>query len=178
MTLYDEVIQIPLLLKGPKVNETPWPLAGTANADFAREIDLAPTLLHFAGVEPDPAMSGKSLLAEDETLANADIAYTYSEIDLDNNVMQSTRTHEAKVILANPDNPRGLAPVECYDLSQDPLEQHNLAENGVPCNPDLEKLTRKMMEFSRGNAAEPGVQKTLSDEQEEQLRGLGYLGAE
>ena len=56
-----------------------------------------------------PAPSTEPLLAEE---------------DLEGNRLTSIRTGDWKLITANPDNPRGLAPIELYDLGDDPREQH------------------------------------------------------
>jgi N-acetylglucosamine-6-sulfatase len=54
---YEETIRIPLLVRFPKLVK-----AGTAPAEMALSIDLAPTLLEAAGLPPAPAVQGRSLL--------------------------------------------------------------------------------------------------------------------
>lgn len=170
-TLFDELIHVPALLKLPKGDK-----AGTVNTDFARHIDIGPTLLHFAGAKPDAAMQGKSLLADDGSFTNKDISRVYAENDFENNVMQSLRTRECKVIKANQDNPRSRAPLEVYDVGKDAKEQTNLAGQNVTCEKDLLPLLNQMIDYVRGKTAEPKETKGMSSEQVEQLKGLGYLG--
>jgi arylsulfatase len=172
-TLFDELIRVPLLLKFPRPAK-----AGAVNTDFARHIDLGPTLLGFAGAKPDAAMPGKSLVAEGGAFTNKDIGFVYAENDFENNILQSARTRDAKVIHANPDNPRGRAPVEYYDLAKDPSERTNLAGTGIPRETALSKLIGDMLGFIQGHAAEPRNAAAISSEQRDQLQGLGYLGAE
>jgi arylsulfatase A-like enzyme len=56
LTLYQEVVAVPLLLRGPGVP------AGTADEPVDL-VDLVPTLLELAGLAPAGGMAGRSLLA-------------------------------------------------------------------------------------------------------------------
>ena len=172
-TLFDELIRVPAILKLPKEEK-----AGAVNAGFARHIDVAPTLLHFAGATPDPAMPGKSVFTPNGEFANQDVGFVYAENDFENNVLQSIQSRECKVIHANSDNPRGHAPVEVYDLARDSKELTNIAGRNNPCEAELDPLLEQMNAFTKGNAAEPVAASRISTEQEDQLRGLGYLGNE
>jgi arylsulfatase A-like enzyme len=171
--VFDEIIRVPTLLKLPKGEK-----AGTVNADFARHIDIGPTLLSFAGAKPAPAMQGKSLFADSGAFANQDIPFVYAENDFENNVLQTVRTRECKVIHSNADNPRNRAPVEAYNVGKDPKEQVNLTGQNNSCETELDALIGKMVNFIKGNAAEPKATSHISSEQSDQLRGLGYLGNE
>ncbi len=170
-TLFDELLHVPFLLKLPKSAH-----AGERNGGLGRHVDLAPTLLQLAGAPALPNAAGQSVLAPDGAFANDAIKFTYAENDFENNVLQAVRTQETKVIHANPDNPRKQPPVSYYDLAKDPLEQHNLAASGAPCDPALDKLVTDMKAFARGQAAQPSMAGALSDDQKSQLEGLGYLG--
>ena len=172
-TLFDELIRVPLLLKLPKQDK-----AGTVNSDFARHVDIGPTLLHFAGAKPDPKMPGRAVIGADGAFTNKDIGFVYAENDFENNVMQSARTRDAKIIRANADNPRGHQPCEFYRLDQDPLERTPLECGAETGHAPLAELLDNMLAFTKGNTAEPSVAPRISDEQREQLKGLGYLGSE
>ena len=168
-TLFDELLRVPLIVKLP-ANAG----AGQHNAGFARHIDLAPTLLHLAGLQPDGKMPGKPLLEADGSFLNGDIAYVYAENDFENNVLQSVRTRTEKIILANADNPRKHAPREFYDLAADPHEKNNLAESGGARVDGVETLLNGMIGFIKTGAAEPAG-RAVSAEQKQQLDSLGYL---
>lgn len=173
LTLYDEQIGIPLMIKLPG-NQ----LAGETNAHMTRHVDLAPTLLQFAGLPPAPAMQGKSLfLADNLSAGNADGRITYSHLDFEGIVLQAARTMDAKLIKANEGNKRGLLPVELYDVATDPGETNNLAGQ----NPTLEEtmfgLIDQMQAAALENAVEPQAVADTSA-LEEELGALGYLGGE
>jgi arylsulfatase A-like enzyme len=115
-TLYEEAVHVPLKLKRPRE-----PKAGTRRTDLVRTLDIAPTLLAAAGLPAAPSFQGIDLFTgtvEEPLLA---------EEDFEGNRLTSFRPDNWKLIVANPGNPRGLAPQELYDLAVDPLEQNNLA---------------------------------------------------
>jgi len=169
-TLFDELVRIPLMVKLPSNAG-----AGQHNTGFARHIDLAPTLLRLAGLQPDANMPGKPLLEADGSFLNGDIAYVYAENDFENNVLQSVRTRTEKIIHANPDNPRKHAAREFYDLTADPGEKNNLAESGGPRVEGVETLLDGMIAFIKTGAAKPAAT-VISEEQKQQLDSLGYMG--
>jgi N-acetylglucosamine-6-sulfatase len=54
---YEETIRIPLLVRYPRLVRP-----NTTNDQMALSLDLAPTVLEFAGLQPDAAIQGRSLL--------------------------------------------------------------------------------------------------------------------
>jgi arylsulfatase A-like enzyme len=115
-SLYEEQVHVPLFIK-----RAAEPAAGTVRNDIARTLDIAPTLAAAAGLPVPESFQGVDLFTDtvDEPLL--------AEEDLEGNRLSSIHSGDWKLIIANPDNPRGLAPTELYNLSQDPGERTNLA---------------------------------------------------
>jgi arylsulfatase A-like enzyme len=116
-TLYDEESRVPLIVKLAKNQK-----AGTRVKGWARLLDVAPTLAGAAKVPAPPAWQGRNLFSD----APAPEAL-YQEENHEGNVLRSIRTAKWKLIVSNENNPRGLAPVELYDMQADPKETKNVA---------------------------------------------------
>jgi len=81
---------------------------------------------------------------------------------------------EMKLVRANAGNPRGLAPVELYEVGADPRETKNLA--ATP-SPRLEKGLKALdaMEIRAREGAARAKTDTLTAEQKRVLEQLGYM---
>merc|ERR1740124_1117450 len=55
---HQESIRVPLIIKDPRMSPNH---VGTTNDDFTLNIDLAPTILGAAGLEPLPSMMGRDM---------------------------------------------------------------------------------------------------------------------
>ena len=170
-TLFDEVIGVPMLLKLPGNAH-----AGTVNTDLARQIDLPPTILHLAGLEPGEHMSGRPLYLKTGGFDNAAIQYSYAENDFEGNVLRAVRNKTWKYIEALGTGKRNHPPKALYDLTADPQEWKNVAE--IEAYIEEERELRKAVETYQKviaeHAAEPTAEADLGAVQE-QLESLGYL---
>ena len=117
-TLYEEQMKVPLLIK-----RTGGEGAGKVDSRLVRTLDIAPTMMAAAGLPVDREFMGRDLF-DGEVWENK----IFAEEDLEGNFLTVLRIDNWKLIQANPDNPRGLAPIELYDLDRDPFETQNLAE--------------------------------------------------
>lgn len=165
-TLYEEQIRIPLMIKlrgnrdGGKVIE-----------EFARHIDIVPTILHLAGIEPSPGLPGRNLLKDE--IKDED-RYIFAEEDFEGNILHASRTDEWKYIRANKGNPRGLPEKELFDLKHDRGETKNLVDIEKDAIPYMESLIHDTLKVALGKAVkreEVEIDRTTK----ERLKALGYV---
>lgn len=166
-TLYDEQVHVPLLVKFPGTGK------GSTLSHWVQSVDLMPTLLKGAGLPVPDGVQGSDLAA--------DAGEVFAEESHEGNVLRALRTRnegvEVKLIEANVGNPRGLAPLELYELDRDPKEQHNVAEE----LPELRREAMGRLETAARLAAEGKAQaKSVDVEADpgavERLKALGYGG--
>ena len=167
-TLYQEQLAVPLIVKLPGQTG-----AGTVVDDLAQHVDLMPTILGLAGVEPPAAVQGRDLFAPVPTLSDGrpDIQ-TASYLKLDGRYAKSVREGWHKVI-------RYLTPLdttaraEVFDLESDLGERDNVAQS----RPVLRGYLG--VELDRAILAQPSLlvagEGVLDPELEERLRTLGYI---
>ena len=169
MTLYEEVLRVPLLLRLPGRA-----LAGRVVAAPADQIDLAPTLLELAGVAAPPELPGTSWLA---ALAGGEAPdpESLSWLEHPSFALAGVVRGALKGIRNSggwrPPLERG--PFELYDLARDPLEGNDLA---------IERPLARHWLFGRLAAAEARLGRThaapeveIDPELERSLRALGYF---
>ena len=148
LTLYDEQIRVPLLIKWAKDGERP---NRGADSGIARLIDVGPTILGTAGIEIPETMQGIDLRTPFSARLEKD-QQVFSEEDHEGNVLWSLRTEDEKLIIANEYNPRGLPEREYFDVSSDPLEMDGYSD------PDAETRLEELAELQRLAAEGKAVQ--------------------
>jgi arylsulfatase A-like enzyme/uncharacterized membrane protein YbhN (UPF0104 family) len=168
LTLYDEQINVPLVIKWQKNGEGS---QSGADSGVARLIDVGPTLLAATGLDVPETMQGIDLRKPFSARLEKN-QQVFSEEDHEGNILWSIRTEDEKLIIANPGNPRGLSEREYFDVSGDPGELDPYAD------PEAEARLSQMAEYQRlaaeGKAVESeDVEMTLADC--ERLRVLGYV---
>ena len=158
--VYDATIRVPFILAGPGVT------AGVVAQTVARGIDVAPTLLDYAGLTAR-AMQGRSLrrAAAGERLPD-EPAYAESlhpQLQYGWAPLHAWRTAKHKLIEA----PR----VELYDLEGDRQELHDSASR------DPARVEAMRRELLRAMSAEtPNAAQAVDPETRERLAALGYVG--
>ncbi len=158
--LYDSTLRVPFIVAGPGVP------SGRVATTVARGIDVAPTLLDYAGLEAK-GMEGRSLrpAAAGERL---DDAPTYSE-SLHSQLqygwapLHSWRTARYKLIAA----PRP----ELYDLQKDAQETSDRAAEEPSRVEGLRHELQKLM-----TTTTPVATRAIDSETAARLAALGYLG--
>ncbi|MBX3180438.1 MAG: sulfatase-like hydrolase/transferase [Candidatus Hydrogenedentes bacterium] len=170
-TLYEEQTRVPFIIKLPGNAR-----AGEVNPHFARNLDLAPTFLHFAGLEKGAMMQGQALFDAAGNPTNANIGYSYAENNFEGIVLQSVQTPTHKLIRANEGNKRNLAPREFYDLVADPREQ--TSRDGepalAPIQSQLDQTIDGYLKICEENAIDP-THVEIDAATLEALDAIGYL---
>ena len=181
LTLYEEQIHVPLIIKAPSVPSVP-PQGkgtrgtegnssrrpGTVDTGITQSIDIAPTLLGALNLPGPAEMQGIDLLNVIER-----IGATFAENDLEGNVLRSVRGSDWKLIEANAGNPRGLPTQQLFNIASDPGERRDLAD-GEP-----DRVAQLLADMNR--IQDWAVQRAVATQQTdidaatlEQLRNIGY----
>lgn len=151
-THYREMIRVPLIVKRPGG-------APGVRTDRARHVDLAPTVLEYAGLPADPALPGRSLIGGEPA------ADSVAEGSLWSGDLVSVRADEGTLILSRD---TGQA---AWFQPADRDERRPLAvEPGTP--------GERLLDLLRALPPPPGARRDTwepTEEQLERLRSLGYV---
>jgi len=119
---YEESIRVPLLIRYP-----PRVPPGTSIEKLVLNVDLAPTLLDFAGVKIPDAMQGRSLVTLLEHRSSewrtAFVYENFYEPPFHTPTLYALRTERWKLV----EYPGYPSWTELFDLERDPYETENLA---------------------------------------------------
>jgi choline-sulfatase len=159
--IYDSTLRVPWIMAGPEIT------AGRVAATVARGIDVAPTLLDYAGLRLRLELEGRSLrrAAAGETLDDAP-AYAeslHAQLQYGWAPLHALRTDRFKLI----DAPRA----ELYDLRSDGGETQDRSAQDPARVETLRAELRRIMATTTPVAA-----KAIDAETAERLSALGYLG--
>lgn len=171
-TLYDEVLHVPLIVVFPDGRD-----AGRRIDTLVQSIDLAPTMLDFAGVPQPEVFQGRSLVRLLDGTETWDET-SFSQIRRYNEKWAlRTRTHKL-IYTGDTKVNRFKLPVvagfELYDLTVDPGETVNTY---VESDSTSTILAARLQQWI-GERAEalPTDVPSISEEERERLRSVGYIG--
>ncbi len=155
---HEELIRVPLIVKLPHSRH-----AGRRVDAQVRLVDVAPTLIEFAGGSAPPELDGVSLMPFlYDTQGEAPPAYAVSE----HGKTLAVRTEDRKYIRLQ----GGLA--EFYDLRTDPTEQRNLIESHAAETLPFAEIARRAVAARKGRKVDEVV---VDPETVKALRALGYM---
>ena len=159
--VYDATLRVPWIMAGPGLPR------GRVSPVVARGIDVAPTLVDYAGLAVPRAMQGRSLrpAADGREMEDAP-AYAESlfcKLNLGWAGLHAWRTAQWKMV----DAPRP----ELYDLRTDPGETRDVAEARAHDAEALRSGLRRTLE-----ARAPDAAASAGADVAERLRSLGYVG--
>jgi len=156
-SIYEPLLRVPLILKLP--GETP---AVQRPEGLAQQIDIMPTILDCAGVEPRGEMDGRSLMP----LIRGEEERVHDELYHVGNRMcgircRAIRTEQWKLIVnyvgyewAQPmSHPEAISAVparELFDTQKDPEELQNLVDEHPDVAVDLERKLARWIESNVG----------------------------
>jgi arylsulfatase A-like enzyme len=121
-SLYDEVLQVPLIFAGPGVTFPPWVVEASVGL-----LDLAPTLAEIAGASLPPEVEGRSLVPalQGQPLEERPLfSESLYRVPYESKAMY----RDGYKLIYNVDAEQ----FEFYDLSTDPDEQQDLAGEASP----------------------------------------------
>ncbi len=177
--IYDEVMRVPLIVRRPDASAR-----GERVAPLVRTLDVAPTVLEWLRLPPEPAMQGRSLLsftdADPARRAAAEApgeilleALRERQINVVPNSLIGLRSERFKVIVTL-DRANEPVKVELYDLELDPGEKRDLAaaqpERAATLRDEALRQMRELPPPVGSNARE------LEALDSEALHALGYAG--
>jgi arylsulfatase A-like enzyme len=163
-TLYEEVVRIPLLLWGPGVA----PRRESAQTSL---LDVAPTVLTWAGVPVPAPMQGRSLLARAGD--REEYGETDHTVDGTHKLFLRGGARRWKTILSLDREGASVRGEEWYDLSVDSGESRSVPPPPATADAMRRLALQRWKAARRLGAGAPAV--NLSPEQRERLRALGYV---
>jgi choline-sulfatase len=168
--LYDATLHVPFILRAPGLVPR-----GRAVSGPVELVDIAPTVLDLLGLPPLEKAQGKSLRRRIDGTDDGRSAMAHAEtlmprLEYGLAALHMVRDSRYKYIEA----PRP----ELYDLEMDPGERHDLASSETDRGREMASILSTWKGGANDEAAAAGSRRTLSREEEERLRSLGYLGGD
>ncbi|GAF92258.1 unnamed protein product, partial [marine sediment metagenome] len=176
--LFDELIHIPLIIKPPFSEGL-----GAVDTSLVQQLDLAPTMVEYAGGTPPENWQGNNIFYSDfhNNYVVSQMVGIFSVRTIDYKVMKTTQDY-AEQRLSDPNfshfDRRAIIPEEnLFNLIDDPDEKNNLAEtrrgktimDSLISMVDIEELMI-YLDSIQGKVIK------LDDETIKRLEAIGYLG--
>jgi arylsulfatase A-like enzyme len=163
--LYDHQLHVPLIVRKPQGED-----GGLESESLVELVDLMPTLLQEVGVDPPPGMQGRDVSAALSGRRYQSPGITFATATQKRPGLYSARTADHKLIVDLDSTWERL-----FELKQDPVELQNTASLKPHVADELRaRLLAHISESVAGGILESDS-KTLSPEEQERLKALGYL---
>jgi arylsulfatase A-like enzyme len=162
--LYATVTRIPFLIRLPGGQ------AARPVGEIVETVDLMPTLLELSGVSIPDAVQGESLVPMILGEPSSEPTVAFSESPFFGHRRAIALGHHHLILT------KKSGAVELYDLSNDPLEQHDLAASEASTVEVMTSMLRAWEDRVAASTVEHrGEVEPLDQETIEQLRQLGYV---
>ena len=130
--LYDDIIHVPLIMRHPSFD------VGCRD-QLVQHTDIAPTLLSAVGAKVPDTMEGKNLLPLARRESDEELYKQIIACECTWQAKWAIRTKTEKLILSRESDHHFMPRRELYELSNDPLEEINLAETNTIMADKLEQ---------------------------------------
>jgi arylsulfatase A-like enzyme len=166
-TVYQEVMLVPFFIKLP---ETDTARKATVVSEPVSLLNLAPTVLDYAGFDPPASIQGRSLFAED-VHGSADGIILFGSWVQTDEYLYGAVSGNRKLILSEEEIAAGTGG-DYYDLATDPDETTPLSHDET-----AERLRKTLTEWKTENDALRAAQNEgiMAKPTEVDLKGLGYV---
>ncbi len=171
LTLYNEVIHVPLILRWPSVIP-----GNKKNGALVSGVDIMPTILDYLDIKYDGFMQGRSLRPLVEGKKSLMHEVVYAELNISPRAFSAAISQGDKIILDLNSGARQI-----FDLNNDPYERDNLCNEQLPLKETAiesnlriwlannEKMSRQLLKN------QDGLKIKIDESQVAGLRSLGYL---
>lgn len=166
----EELLRVLLMVRAPGV-------APGRVDDLVRVVDVMPTVLALSSVEPEESvLQGRNLLPILQGAAAPPVHSVSQALSArgGRDPRRSIKRDGLRLVLNAASGERWL-----YDLAQDPGERNDIAAERPGVADELEAELREELRrdgLLRRFVGDPGTTESLSDEQFDELRRLGYVG--
>jgi arylsulfatase A-like enzyme len=175
LTLYEEMLRVPLILRLP--GRVP---PGVVVEGFARSIDILPTIMELAGLGAPRDIDGRSL-AQSWQATDEPERPVLSEAT-NGSVEQKSLRRERFKYVALTDRPSGASNnhlvedgAELYDLVTDPHERHNIVREEPRRAADLRQELEALVSEARRARRNSTASQPPDAEWRARLQSLGYV---
>ncbi|MBD3233063.1 MAG: sulfatase-like hydrolase/transferase [candidate division Zixibacteria bacterium] len=187
-TMYDEVLHIPLIIKGPRIKQS-----GGTDSALVAQIDIAPTILDLLDIAIPRSWLGESFISRDTSKCfvlsqaiNGSVKVRQKQYVLESimtrrykliEIEDGHQHFEDNIIRGVPIDPRGVFPPRnMFDRIEDPDEMNNLYGD-----PQYDSVIEELMVIDSltDNIIEKSAiaveQRELDSELIEKLKAIGYI---
>jgi arylsulfatase A-like enzyme len=169
VSLYNELISVPVIIKAGKQSASSMPDAGSAESTIIQSVDIFPTVLQYAGIGIPPGIDGVAWgSGRSDSYAWLFVEQSYLQYGTErfSRELRTVASDDWKLIESS------SGALELYNLVNDPIESHDLQSEFAAIRDAMTLKLQDRDEFRRRSMSGPD---DVSPEAMERLRSLGYV---